>query len=82
MEEIETEFLLLKPEGKNRYLVSFKPNGKCIGSFLMDVDGYYYFWVNNDSGCWGSYELIVIADALNLINKPHDNQIKEYFKNN
>lgn len=80
--EIKTEHLTLKPEGKNQYLVYFDPNGKCIGLFSMDVDGYYYFWPNNDSGCWGSYGLIVIADALDILNKPHDNQIKEYFKNN
>jgi hypothetical protein len=80
MEEIETEFLLLKPEGKNRYLVSFKPNGKCIGSFLMDVDGYYYFWVNNDSGCWGSYELRIISNTLDKINKPYNDFVKENLK--
>jgi hypothetical protein len=80
MEEIETEFLLLKPEGKNRYLVSFKPNGKCIGSFSMDVDGYYYFWVNNDSGCWGSYELRITSDALDKINKPYNDFVKENLK--
>jgi hypothetical protein len=80
MEEIETEFLLLKPESKNRYLVSFKPNGKCIGSFLMDVDGYYYFWVNNDSGCWGSEELMVIADALDILNKPWNAYIRQNLK--
>jgi hypothetical protein len=78
--EIETEYLTLKPEGKNRYMVSFKPNGKYIGSFSMDVDGYYYFWVNNDSGCWGSYELRIISDALDKINKPYNDFVKENLK--
>ena len=49
--DIETEHLTLKPEGKYEYLVYLKPNMKCIGVFSMDVDGYYYFWSNNDSGC-------------------------------
>ena len=78
--DIETEHLTLKPDGKNIYLVYFKQNMKCIGTFSMDVDGYYYFWSNNDSGCWGSYELRMIADALDKINKPYDDHIKENLK--
>ena len=78
--DIETEHLTLKPDGKNTYLVYFKQNMKCIGMFSMDVDGYYYFWSNNDSGCWGSYELRMIADALDKVNKPYDDHIKENLK--
>jgi hypothetical protein len=78
--DIETEHLTLKPEGKNEYLVYFKQNMKCIGVFSMDVDGYYYFWSNNDSGCWGSYELRMIADALDKVNKPYDDYIKKNLK--
>lgn len=78
--DIETEHLTLKPDGKNTYLVYFKQNMKCIGAFSMDVDGYYYFWSNNDSGCWGSYELRMIADALDKVNKPYDDHIKENLK--
>jgi hypothetical protein len=78
--DIETEHLTLKPDGKNIYLVYFKQNMKCIGTFSMDVDGYYYFWSNNDSGCWGSYELRMIADALDKVNKPYDDHIKENLK--
>jgi hypothetical protein len=78
--DIETEHLTLKPEGKYEYLVYFKQNMKCIGVFSMDVDGYYYFWSNNDSGCWGSYELRMIADALDKVNKPYDDFVKENLK--
>ena len=78
--DIETEHLTLKPDGKNRYLVYFKQNMKCIGAFSMDVDGYYYFWSNNDSGCWGSYVLRMIADALDEINKPYNDYIKKNLK--
>ena len=78
--DIETEHLTLKPEGKYEYLVYFKQNMKCIGVFSMDVDGYYYFWSNNDSGCWSSYELRMIADALDKVNKPYDDNIKENLK--
>jgi hypothetical protein len=78
--DIETEHLTLKPEGKNEYLVYFKQNMKYIGVFSMDVDGYYYFWSNNDSGCWDSYELRMIADALDKVNKPYDDHIKQNLK--
>jgi hypothetical protein len=78
--DIETEHLILKPEGKNEYLVYFKQNMKCIGVFSMDVDGYYYFWSNNDGGSWGSYELRMIADALDKVNKPYDDYIKQNLK--
>ena len=71
-EHKEEEKLTLKPDGKNRYLVYFKQNMKCVGSFLMDVDGYYYYWPNNGNGCWSSHTLIMIADALDKINKPYD----------
>ncbi len=78
--DIGTEHLTLKPDGKNRYLVYFKQNMKCIGVFSMDVDGYYYFWSNNDGGSWESYELRMIADALDKVNKPYDDHIKENLK--
>lgn len=74
---METENLRLVREGTTRYLAYLKSNMKCIGAFLMDVDGYYYFWPNNDGGYWGSYELRIIADALDLINKPWDDQVKK-----
>lgn len=73
--EHKDEEITLKPEGKNRYLVYY--NTKCLGAFSMDIDGYYYYWTNNDSGCWNSNALRMIADALDEINKPYDDHIKE-----
>jgi len=56
-------------------------NGKYIGFFELDVDGYYYFW-NEDynTGSWSSNSLRIIADKLDEINKPYDDSVKEYFK--
>jgi hypothetical protein len=79
-EEIEINDLILKPDGKHRYIVYYKPNMKCIGSFSMDVDGYYHFWVNNDSGSWGSNTLKMISDALDVINKPYEDILHNYFE--
>jgi hypothetical protein len=39
----------------------------------MNLDGY--------QGSWSSYDLRVIADLLDDLNKPWDNQVKEYFNN-
>ena len=72
--------IILTPEGKNQYLVSFGSNGKCLGAFSMDVDGYYYYWPTNDTGCWGSCELRMISDALDKINKPYNDFVKENLK--
>jgi hypothetical protein len=55
---------------------------RLIGYFIMDVDGYYYFdYVTTPNGLWTSYSLRMIADLLEKMNKPHDDKIKEYFKN-
>jgi hypothetical protein len=76
----EDDNIILKPEGKFRYLVFFKPNMVCLGAFSMDVDGYYHFWMNEQGGSWASYELRMMADALDKINKPYDDFIKENLK--
>jgi hypothetical protein len=47
----------------------------------MDVDGYYYFtYDTTQNGLWTSYSLRMVADLLDEINKPHEENIKEYFK--
>ena len=52
-----------------------------IGAFEMDVDGYYHFWLKPfNNGSWNSYELRMIADALDIINKPWDEHIKQNLK--
>ena len=54
---------------------------KLIGYLIMDVDGYYYFdHTVQENGFWTSHSLRMIADLLDDINKPLDDNIKEYFK--
>ena len=55
-----------------------------IAYFVRDVDGYFYYINENERGQGGtmaSYTLREIADLLDELNKPWDNQIAEYFKN-
>lgn len=56
-------------------------NNKDIGLVFRDVDGYYYWWPENMdwSGSWPSHVLRDIADLLDELNKPWDDELKEYF---
>lgn len=59
----------------------FADNGKDIGSFQLDSDGFYYFWQDEDLvGCWSANNLREIAFELDKINKPYRNSIEEYFR--
>ena len=55
---------------------------KSIGLAVLDVDGYYYFWSNENDGLWSSYSLRLIADKLEELNKDWDEKISQEFKRN
>jgi hypothetical protein len=58
-------------------------NDRLIGYLMMDVDGYYYFdHTTQENGFWSSHSLRMVANLLDDINKPHDNEVKEYINNN
>ena len=52
---------------------------KQIGIFYIDVDGYYYFEPTGTGG-YSSYHLREIAEELDKINKPYQDQLDEFFK--
>ena len=55
-------------------------NGKLIGHVMRFEDGYYAFMnLAGLNGSWSSYDLRMIADLLDDLNKPWDSQVKEYF---
>ena len=71
----------MRVEKLNKSYRLFSDNGKEIGSFQLDVNGYYYFYTDEEtSGGWESYSLREIADELNRINKPYEDSIEEYFR--
>ena len=43
--------------------------GKLIGELIMDVDGYFYFWPEDNNGAWASYHLRNVANKLDELNK-------------
>ena len=71
----------MRVEKLNKSYRLFSDNGKEIGSFQLDVNGYYYFYTDEEtSGGWESYSLREIADELDKVNKPYRNSIEEYFR--
>jgi uncharacterized protein (DUF2164 family) len=48
-------------------------------NFVQDVDGYYYYWPGKTDreGHYAAHHLREIAEALDEINKPWDDEIKE-----
>jgi len=49
-------------------------NGLRIGDVSRDVDGFYYFWPHA-FGCWGGHLLRTLADKLDELNKPWQDEI-------
>ena len=55
-------------------------NNKLIGQVMRFEDGYYSFLgLDGYQGSWSSYDLRVIADLLDDLNKPWDTEVKAYF---
>lgn len=54
--------------------------GKVLGTFERDVDGYFYFWRNEDiKGCDSSDLLRRIADKLDEVNKEWNERLISIF---
>ena len=54
--------------------------GVNIGMFYLDVDGSYYYESREGGGYFGAHTLRDIANLLDEINVPYDEQVKEYFR--
>lgn len=77
---------LLKIENDEKYLLTgevknvfFKPNGKQIGEFVCDVDGFYKFFPDeslNNGGCYSEEELGSLYFALEDLNREWNEIIK------
>lgn len=52
---------------------------KYLGSFQLDSNGSYYFWVTEElTGCWNSHTLKEIAEKLDEVN----DEFARYFVEN
>ena len=71
--------LTTEPMNEKNHKVLF--GDRLLGYFIMDIDGFYYFdFVTVPNGLWTSYSLRMVANLLEEMNKPHEDKIKEYFK--
>lgn len=64
--------------GKGFYNVHTSTN-KFLGTFELDESGFYNFWCSGREGSWSSHSLRLIADKLDDINKPFEEELKKYF---
>lgn len=68
--------LVLKQNDLGSYYV-YTNTGVDIGVFVMDVDGYYYYWPNRQKdGAWSPWMLRDVADKLDEVNKPWDDIVQ------
>jgi hypothetical protein len=72
--------LILKQTSPTGYQVHYGEDNP-IGDFIMDHDGYYYFYLTNEHGTWSAHSLREMASKLDEINKPWDDYVKGYFRN-
>lgn len=56
-------------------------NGKHIGNFVRDVDGFMYFEFLEGGELWGQEHLQMIVDKLKELNKDWQDNINKYFEN-
>ena len=61
------------PSNNKRFDVKVKYSGNLLGTFQMDVNGYYYFHpLKENSGAWSSDALIEIGKELVKLNEELD----------
>jgi hypothetical protein len=66
----------MKLEKLNKSYYVKMDNDKIIGSFQLDSDGSYYFWLSEElEGCWTSHSLREIAMLLDEVNKPFEDTV-------
>lgn len=76
--------LIVEERIKNQtYEVSLKSNGVIVGNFI-NVDGFYYFSesINRSWGFLSQEFLTSLVVELSKLNKPLNDSIDEYFKEN
>lgn len=65
--------------GDSHYILIYG-NGAKLGELSKSEDGYFYWWPNYfRQGCWPSDVLREIAQLLEVLNHPWDEQIKKEF---
>jgi hypothetical protein len=66
----------------SHYDVIFSSNQKLVGKFILDVDGFFYFWPEREDGAWSAWSMKEIASMLDEMNAEWEQHIEEYFEKN
>lgn len=63
---------------KHQYSVSLS-NGKFIGYFERDVDGYFYWWPNlkEHDGRWSVGLILELAEKLKEVNETYEEELRQ-----
>lgn len=70
---------LYSTEAVQRSGISKHIIGRLANDIIVGDDGYYIFWPTSGAGAFEAWNLRLVADILDELNKPWDNQINEYF---
>lgn len=69
-----------KKVNKCKYLVETKSSNMVIGELIQDVDGYFYFFLNNyNGGAFTSQILDEISNKLDELNHTWNDTINKHF---
>lgn len=64
-------------KGETFFIVSVASNKKVIGEFMMEVDGYFVFYMEPyATGFWTEQMLRAIADELKRVNASWDATVR------
>jgi hypothetical protein len=64
----------------NRVIIKDRYESRCLGEYVVDVDGFYYFWPDpSRGGCYPSWLLISIGKRLEKLNRKWNQKIDDYF---
>lgn len=64
---------------KEQRIEVYYENGVDLGEIGMLEDGFYYYWPKLRAGCWSSHVMREIADKIDELDKPYQEQIDKYF---
>jgi hypothetical protein len=61
----------------------FAYNGVDIGQLIVGDDGFWVYWPDSKrQGFWASHMMRALADAMDELNKPWEDEINKYFEQN
>ena len=70
--------LELIKNNEHSYIIHNTINNKDLGKAIMDVDGSFYFWPNDDlCGSWTSHNLKQVSEILDQLSDDYEENIKK-----